>query len=73
MRVLVTGLSTHWGGRLAQILEQDPEVETIIGIDRRPPKVALERTEFVRVADAHSLIRRIVQPSRTTPRSSPRT
>jgi UDP-glucose 4-epimerase len=61
MRVLITGLSTYWGGRLAQVLEQDPDVETIIGIDRRPPKVALERTEFVQVADAHSLIRRIVQ------------
>ncbi len=61
MRVLVTGLSTHWGGRLAQALEQDPEIEAIIGIDRTPPKVARERTEFVQVADAHSLIRRIVQ------------
>ncbi|HWT93151.1 MAG TPA: NAD-dependent epimerase/dehydratase family protein [Solirubrobacteraceae bacterium] len=60
-RVLITGLSTYWGGRLAQSLEQDPDVDTIIGIDRRPPKVALERTEFVQVADAHSLIRRIVQ------------
>lgn len=59
-RILVTGLSTAWGGRLAQALERDPEVEAIIGIDRRPPKVALERTEFVQVADAHSLIRRIV-------------
>jgi UDP-glucose 4-epimerase len=61
MRVLITGLSTYWGGRVAKVLEQDPDVEAIIGIDRRPPKVALERTEFVQVADAHSLIRRIVE------------
>jgi UDP-glucose 4-epimerase len=59
-RILVTGLSTYWGGRLAQALERDPSVEAIIGIDRRPPKVELERTEFVQVSDAHSLIRRIV-------------
>src|SRR5829696_794784 len=61
MRLLITGLSTYWGGRLAQSLEQDPDIEAIVGIDRTPPKVALERTEFVQVADAHSLIRRIVQ------------
>ena len=60
MRVLLTGLSTYWGGRLAQSLEQHDDVEAIIGIDRRPPKVALERTEYVQVADAHSLIQRIV-------------
>jgi UDP-glucose 4-epimerase len=59
-RVLITGLSTYWGGRLAQAIEQDPTIETVIGIDRRPPKVALERTEFVQVTDTHSLIRRIV-------------
>src|SRR3954452_15413380 len=60
-RVLLTGLSTFWGGRLAQRLERAGEIETIIGVDRTPPKVALERTEFVRVADSHSLIRRIVE------------
>src|ERR1700754_1358468 len=59
-RILITGLSTYWGGRLAQALERDPEIETVIGIDRTPPKLALERTEFVQVSDAHSLIRRIV-------------
>jgi UDP-glucose 4-epimerase len=60
-RILVTGLSTHWGGRVAQALERDPAVETVIGVDRRPPKVELLRTEFVEVADSHSLIRRIVE------------
>jgi UDP-glucose 4-epimerase len=59
-RILLTGLSTFWGGRLARALERDEGVETIIGVDRTPPKVALERTEFVQVADSHSLIRRIV-------------
>ena len=34
-RILVTGLSTYWGGRLAQALERDPAVEAIIGVDRR--------------------------------------
>ena len=43
------GLSTYWGGRLAQALERDPAVEAIIGVDRRPPKVELHRTEYVRV------------------------
>jgi UDP-glucose 4-epimerase len=60
-RILITGLSTHWGGRLAQALERDEGVETIIGIDRTPPKVELERTEFVQVADSHSHIRRVVE------------
>src|SRR5215212_9721675 len=59
-RVLITGVSTYWGGRLAQALEADERIEAVIGVDRNPPKVALERTEFVRVADSHSLIRRIV-------------
>jgi UDP-glucose 4-epimerase len=60
-RILVTGLSTDWGGRVAQALERNPEVETVIGVDRRPPKIELQRTEFVEVADSHTLIRRIVE------------
>ncbi|MEA2423502.1 MAG: UDP-glucose 4-epimerase, partial [Thermoleophilaceae bacterium] len=59
-RVLITGLSTYWGGRLAQALEAQPEIEAIIGVDNRDPKVELERTEFVRVTNQHSLLRRIV-------------
>jgi UDP-glucose 4-epimerase len=61
MRVLVTGLSTYWGGRLAQALERNPEVEAIIGVDSDDPTRELERTEFVRVSNQHALIRRIVR------------
>jgi UDP-glucose 4-epimerase len=60
-RVLITGLSTHWGGRLAQVVEKDPEVEAVIGVDTEDPTCELERTEFVRVGTQHALLRRIVQ------------
>ena len=46
-RVLVTGLGTFWGGRLAQALEKDPDVDVIVGLDTQEPRVELERTEFV--------------------------
>jgi UDP-glucose 4-epimerase len=59
-RVLVTGLSTYWGGRLAQALESFPEIEAIIGVDTREPTRELERTEYVKVGNQHSLIHRIV-------------
>ncbi|HVS28221.1 MAG TPA: NAD-dependent epimerase/dehydratase family protein [Solirubrobacteraceae bacterium] len=60
-RVLLTGLSTYWGGRLAQALEQDEAIEAIVGVDARDPTCELERTEFVRVGTQHALIRKIVQ------------
>ena len=60
-RVLITGLSTYWGGRLAQALEQSDAIEAIIGVDSEDPTRELERTEFVRVGTQHALLRRIVE------------
>src|SRR3954468_19192693 len=60
-RVLITGLSTYWGGRLAPALEQSEEIQAIIGVDSRDPTLELERTEFVRVGTQHGLLRRIVE------------
>ena len=60
-RVLITGLSTFWGGKLAQALERDDRFEAIIGVDDRDPTRELERTEFVRVSNQHALLRRIVE------------
>lgn len=60
-RVLVTGLSTYWGGRLAQALESFEHVEAIIGVDNKDPRRELERTEFVKVSNQHSLLQRIVR------------
>jgi UDP-glucose 4-epimerase len=59
-RVLITGLSSYWGGRLAQVLERDKDVEVIIGVSTEDPNCQLERTEFVRVGTQHALLRRIV-------------
>src|SRR5436190_1180732 len=60
-RVLITGISTYWGARLARELEQNPEVDAIIGVDSADPAGELERTEFVRVGTQHALLRRVVE------------
>jgi len=60
-RVLVTGLGTFWGGRVAQTLEQNPDVDVIIGLDTGEPTVALERTEYVRTDESYSILSRIVR------------
>jgi UDP-glucose 4-epimerase len=60
-RILVTGLSTYWGGRLAHALERNPTIEAIIGVDSEDPTRELDRTEFVRVSNQHALISRIVK------------
>ena len=59
-RVLITGLSSYWGCRLAQELEKDAGIGPIIGVSPEDPSLALERTEFVRVGTQHGLLRRIV-------------
>ncbi|CAN5848003.1 NAD-dependent epimerase/dehydratase family protein [soil metagenome] len=63
-RVLVTGLGTFWGGRVALALEQDPDVEVIVGLDTVEPKVQLERTEYVRSDENYSILNRIVQATK---------
>ena len=59
-RILVTGLGTFWGARIAKALESDPDVDVIVGLDTREPPVELERTEFVRSDENYSILSRIV-------------
>jgi UDP-glucose 4-epimerase len=61
MRVLVTGISSYWGGRVAQVLEQRDDVEVVVGLDTRDPTIPLERTEFVRADSSYSILSRIVR------------
>jgi UDP-glucose 4-epimerase len=59
-RILVTGLASFWGGRLAQALEKDPTIDVIVGLDKDEPTLEFERTEFVRVDESYSMLARIV-------------
>jgi UDP-glucose 4-epimerase len=63
-RVLVTGLGTFWGGRVAQALERDDAVDVIVGLDTREPSVELDRTEFVRADESYSILARLVKAAR---------
>jgi UDP-glucose 4-epimerase len=60
-RVLITGLDTFWGGRMALALESDPEFEMILGMATRDPSIALERTDFVHADQTYSIVSRIVR------------
>lgn len=60
MRVLVTGLGTLWGSRLAQELEAKKKAKVIVGVDSREPVLPLERTEFVRADSSYEILHRIV-------------
>ena len=64
MRVLVTGLGTFWGSRLARHLEMRPDVELVVGVDNAEPRLALERTEFVKADPSYSILQRIVSATR---------
>jgi UDP-glucose 4-epimerase len=62
-RVLITGISRHLAAKLAQRLERDPQVESIVGVDLEEPEVDLERTEFVRADIRNPLIVKVLQAS----------
>src|SRR5436190_15416580 len=60
-RVLVTGISRYLGGKLAQDLEKDPEVDSVVGVDLDEPEVDLDRTEYVRADIRNPLIVKVLQ------------
>jgi UDP-glucose 4-epimerase len=60
-RVLITGIAGYLAGRLARRLEEDPEVDEIVGVDLMEPRIDLERTEFVRADIRNPLIVKVLQ------------
>jgi UDP-glucose 4-epimerase len=60
-RVLITGISRFLGGKLAQRLERDPDVEYIVGVDLDEPEVDLDRTEYVRADIRNPLVVKVIE------------
>jgi UDP-glucose 4-epimerase len=60
-RILVTGIGSFWGSRVAEALERDLDIDVIVGLGTEEPRVPLERTEFVRADQSYSILARIVQ------------
>jgi UDP-glucose 4-epimerase len=63
-RILITGLGSFWGGRLAKTFESDPSVDVVVGLDVEAPSVELKRTEFVRSDDSYSILARLLRATR---------
>lgn len=60
-RVLITGISGHLAGELARRLEQDSDVEYLVGVDLDEPRADLTRLEFVRTDIRNPLIVKVLQ------------
>jgi UDP-glucose 4-epimerase len=49
MRVLITGMGGELGTKVAQLVEESPDVERLVGLDIDPPRRRLRRAEFHRI------------------------
>jgi UDP-glucose 4-epimerase len=59
-RVVIVGVSTHWGSELARKLTDEPGVTEIIGIDTAPPKAGLDKVRFVEADIRNPVISKIL-------------
>jgi UDP-glucose 4-epimerase len=59
-RILITGISSYLGTELARRLETDPEVEYVAGLDDRPPRASLERTDFIEADIRNPVIGKLI-------------
>lgn len=62
-RILITGIASPQGTELARRLEADPAVEYLAGIDTRPPRSSLERTDFIEADIRNPVIAKLIPPT----------
>ncbi|HYO40026.1 MAG TPA: NAD-dependent epimerase/dehydratase family protein [Nocardioidaceae bacterium] len=58
--VLVTGVSSDFGGRFARRIAADPSVDRVVGVDVVPPRADLGRVSFVRADIRNPVIAKVV-------------
>jgi UDP-glucose 4-epimerase len=57
---MVTGVSRYLGGRFTQLLQADPDITRVIGVDVVPPKHDLGDAEFVRADIRNPVIGKVI-------------
>ena len=62
-RVLITGIASYLGTELARRLEDDPEVEHVVGLDTKPPRTPLRSTELINADIRDPEIVRLIPPT----------
>jgi UDP-glucose 4-epimerase len=60
-RVLITGVSRFLGLRLAKRLEDDPDIEQVVGVDLEEPPIRIKGLEFIRADIRNPLIARVLE------------
>jgi UDP-glucose 4-epimerase len=60
-KVLITGVSHLLGLRLAKRLEEDDNVESIVGVDLAEPAIPIKKLDFVRADIRSPLIARVLE------------
>ena len=59
-RIVIAGVSTHWGSELARALQRRPGADEIIGIDSTAPRSDLGGTEFIEADIRNPVISRVL-------------
>jgi len=62
-RILITGIASYLGTELARILEADPDVDLVVGLDTREPRARLDRTERIDADIRDPEIARLIPPT----------
>jgi UDP-glucose 4-epimerase len=57
---MVTGVSRYLGGRFTQLLQADPDISRVIGVDVVPPKTDLGDAVFVRADIRNPVIGKVI-------------